>query len=151
MLLAQHDDFVHGQWNFALSFINYSRKNTDEGIDTIGVLFAKVNEQRTKIKCKKLILIDQFGDASRCGLTLVGEMQIAEIMATGDGDEGMVGLIHSHPRYGTFLSSIDMHNVYKIQRELDVAVSAVYSGMSHVVSFFFLFALCFFFELHVIL
>ena len=68
----------------APSFVNYSRKKTDEGIETMGVLFGKVNEKRTKIKCKKLILFDQFGDASRCGLTEVGEMQIAEIMATGD-------------------------------------------------------------------
>ena len=108
----------------------------------MGILFGKVNEQRTKIRCKKLILFDQFGDTDRCGLTPVGEMQIAEVMATGDGNEGVIGIIHSHPKYGTFLSSIDMHNIYKIQRELDVAVSAVYSGIS--ISFFFFFFCVFF-------
>ena len=74
-----------------------------------------------------MILFDQFGDTARCGLTPVGEMQIAEVMATRDGNEWVIGIIHSHPKFGTFLSSIDMHNICKFKkRELDVAVSAYY-------------------------
>ena len=33
-------------------FINYSRKKTDEGMETMGVLFGKVNEKGQRLKPK---------------------------------------------------------------------------------------------------
>ena len=63
----------------------------------------KMNQNGTKIKCKKLILFDQFGDSVRCRLSPVGEMQLAKAMTTADDNEGVMGLINSHAKYGLFL------------------------------------------------
>ena len=56
-------------------------------------------------------------------------MQLAEVKTNADNNEGVLGLIHTHPQHGLFLSSIDQHNLYKFQSEVPLSVSGVYSGM----------------------
>ena len=103
---------------FRFVFISY---------DTMGVLFGRHDRARKKVVCKKVALFNQFGDSTRCGLTREGEIQLWEQLATND--EIVVGLIHTHPRHRLFLSSIDQHNIYNLQRDNDFSVSAVFSGM----------------------
>ena len=119
----------------------------------MGVLFGKKNRDGRKVKCKKLILFHQTGDSSNCALTSEGELQLGETIASSGDYEAAIGLIHTHPQHGLFLSSIDQHNLYKFQVDVDYAVSFVYSCMISFLFFlalckiyvFYLFFLCFFF------
>ena len=115
----------------APSFVRYSSQNTAKNVETMGVLFGKPTKDGAKVKCKKLLLLKQTGDATRCALTTEGETQLGEALMEAVDGEAAIGLIHTHPRHDLFLSSIDQHNLYKFQRDCDVAVSAVYSGMQH--------------------
>ena len=67
-----------------------------------------------------------------------GRNSIGEQLATNN--EIVVGLIHTHPRHALFLSSIDQHNLYNLQRDNNFSVSAVFSGMF--ITFVFKFVIC---------
>ena len=111
----------------AHGFLRMASENTINNIETMGVLLGKHDRMRKKVTCKKVALFEQFGDSSQCGLTREGEIQLGEQLATSD--EIVIGLIHTHPQHELFLSSIDQHNIYNLQRDNDWSVSAVFSGM----------------------
>ena len=87
----------------ATSFVSYSLPNTRRNVETMGVLFGKRSRDGTKVKCKKLLLLNQTGDATRCELTDHGDLQLGEALASAADKEAAIGLIHSHPRHD-FLS-----------------------------------------------
>ena len=66
----------------ATVFLNLSSDNTINNIETMGVLFGRYDRVGKKVVCKKVALFQQFGDATRCGLTTEGEIQLAEQLAT---------------------------------------------------------------------
>ena len=73
----------------------------------MGVLFGKKTKDGAKVKCKKLLLLKQTGDATRCALTTEGETQLGEALIEAVDGEAGIGLIHTHPRHDFFLSSIE--------------------------------------------
>ena len=76
------------------SFLNYSRAKTMDNVETMGILFGKMNQKKTTIKCKKLLLFDQFGSGTMCGLTDAGTLQLADAMANAGPNEGVIGFFH---------------------------------------------------------
>ena len=82
-------------------FVNYASPNTMSNIETLGILIGTFNRKKDTLTCKKVLLCDQFGDATNCGLTEAGNIQLAEQLADADR-EVVCGLIHTHPRHDFF-------------------------------------------------
>ena len=108
------------------AFVSQARYNTEHNIETIGILAGKRSADGS-FKCKTCVIPDQRGDAGQCALTSEGNIQLVEVL---EGNEDIaIGWIHTHPKHGLFLSSVDLHNQLKFQRELQGSVAGVYSGM----------------------
>ena len=102
------------------AFISQAEPNTEQGIETCGLLCGRINDTGP-IRITHLIIPPQVGTSNTVdmqGNLLVGMYLINENLQT-------VGWIHTHPSQTAFLSSVDMHTQHSYQAQCPEAVAEV--------------------------
>ena len=106
-------------------FESLAEPNTAIDIETCGFLSGKVEENKYKIT--HLIIPKQWGTANSCGT--IHEEEMLEYMEKNHLIT--LGSIHTHPSQKVFMSSIDVHTQFCLQKMLPEAISIVVSP-SHI-------------------
>ena len=103
------------------SFLQVAAQNSENNVETLGLLAGWQGEQGAHIT--HLVVPLQQGDSASC--ECLGEALVAQCFQ----EHGVIqlGWIHTHPAHDTFLSSIDVHTQYNLQREVSGAVATVCS------------------------
>lgn len=101
------------------AFLCKAKSNSLRNVETIGILAGQ--NQGLDLHVTHLIIPNQVGDTATCECR--DEEQITQVLQ--DSEMVQLGWIHTHPLYDTFLSSVDVHTQYNIQRELRGAVAIV--------------------------
>ena len=102
-------------------FLDLAKQNTNQNIETVGILAGNVTSPN--IRVTHLVVPRQKGDSTTCEC-LEEELVVATLQ---ENDVVQVGWIHTHPSHSTFLSSIDVHTQYRLQRDIPEAVAIVHS------------------------
>jgi proteasome lid subunit RPN8/RPN11 len=102
-------------------FAMLAHENTQNGIETCGVLAGKLLSNQLQIT--SLIIPKQIGSKDTCNMT--HEEQLVQIQ--DENDLLVLGWIHTHPTQALFLSSVDVHTQYGFQALLDEAVAIVFA------------------------
>ena len=103
------------------AFLEKAKHNSQANREMLGLLAG--NQDEGKLSITHLIIPLQQGDAASC--ECLGEVQVARTFQ----DLGVIqiGWIHTHPAHDTFLSSVDVHTQYALQRMVPGAVATVCS------------------------
>ncbi len=121
-------DTVRINTNLALEmFYKHSKTNTYNNIETIAV-FGGIrvnNDGRDEYIVTHIIFPQQKGDGVRVEVTTDGENDLVEIMI--EADILQLGWIHSHPKHDLFLSSVDVHQQFRMQKILSSYFAIVHA------------------------
>ena len=98
-------------------FKRISEDNTRNRIETGGVLFGRMDEQRHSCRC-----YEAYHTEADCYSYIVGS-QITDYssLCSTSPDQILLGLIHTHPGFQSFMSSIDLHALHDISRLTNTA------------------------------
>ncbi|CAK7271495.1 hypothetical protein SEPCBS57363_004649 [Sporothrix epigloea] len=100
-------------------FLRVARPNTDNGIETCGILCGKTANNALFITC--LLIPQQIGTRDSCETT--GE--VATLEYCSEHDLIQIGWIHTHPTQTCFMSSLDMHTHAGYQIMMDESIAIV--------------------------
>ena len=100
-------------------FEQMANENSQRNIETLGYLAGKRNNGETCIST--LIIPKQVGTTSTCECR-EEEQVVAQIQ---NDDLILVGWIHTHPLYDVYMSSIDVHTQYTMQKDVEEAIAIV--------------------------
>nr|CAD7428598.1 unnamed protein product [Timema monikensis] len=100
-------------------FKNLAQRNTDDNIETCGILAGKLS--RNVLTITHLVLSKQSGTSDSCITT--NEVEVDQFQR--DHDLVTIGWIHTHPSQTAFLSSVDLHTHYSYQCLMSEAVAIV--------------------------
>nr|CAD7460906.1 unnamed protein product [Timema tahoe] len=101
------------------TFKNLAQRNTDDNIETCGILAGKLS--RNVLTITHLVLSKQSGTSDSCITT--NEVEVDQFQR--DHDLVTIGWIHTHPSQTAFLSSVDLHTHYSYQCLMSEAVAIV--------------------------
>jgi proteasome lid subunit RPN8/RPN11 len=91
----------------------------------MGILVGR--EVEGKMLVIAVLVPPQKGSSDRCEMTGNAEELLLQAHIQLEGIT--VGWIHTHPEFDCFLSSIDLHTSYRIQKDVKSAVAIVYSRL----------------------
>ena len=101
------------------SFVQAAYVNSQKKVETLGFLAGRREDGRVLVKA--VIIPEQVGTTSTCECR-----QEEQVVACIRRDNLiLVGWIHTHPIYDTFMSSIDVHTQYTIQKDVPEAFAIV--------------------------
>jgi proteasome lid subunit RPN8/RPN11 len=122
---------------FAISkFLVYAEKNTRENRESCAYLLGAqlMHKKRLRWIVTAIYIPEQEGTSvsCKCGRThdpvhLLNKAEESKLQ--------QVGTIHTHPRFSAFLSSIDMHSQFEMQKTFHAAVSLVVDKDNQVSAF----------------
>jgi len=103
-------------------FLKLSSQNTDNGIETCGILGAIYEASSGLLIVSVLVIPKQRGDSDKT--EMINEEELIQFFG---GKAGVIqaGWIHTHPTQGCFLSSIDIHTQLSFQTQLPEAIAIV--------------------------
>lgn len=104
--------------------------NTDRNIETCGVLFGNLSQNKFVIT--HVLIPHQTGTPNSCNTTR--EEDLWEFQEHCDGI--CLGWIHTHPSQTAFLSSVDLHTHYPYQCLMTESVAIVCSGKFNEIGYF---------------
>ncbi|XP_059468556.1 STAM-binding protein [Neocloeon triangulifer] len=100
-------------------FMSLAQKNTDQNIETCGILAGSLNKNQLQIT--HLLVPKQNGTPDSC--TTMSEEEIFDFQ--DQHDLITFGWIHTHPSQTSFLSSVDLHTHCSYQRMMPEAIAIV--------------------------
>ncbi|KAL1892373.1 hypothetical protein Sste5346_007111 [Sporothrix stenoceras] len=100
-------------------FLRVAQPNTNNGIETCGILCGKTANNALFITC--LLIPQQIGTRDSCETT--GE--VATLEYCSEHDLIQIGWIHTHPTQTCFMSSLDMHTHAGYQIMMDESIAIV--------------------------
>jgi STAM-binding protein len=98
---------------------NYAARNTQNNLETCGILTGKV--QNNELYISHVIIPHQTGTSDTC--VTCDEEELINIQL--EKDLLTLGWIHTHPSQSCFLSSIDLHTHYSYQLMLNESIAIV--------------------------
>ena len=119
--------YVHVDARFALSkFLVYSAENTKNNIESCAYLLGSQVDYKKRLRWVVgaiFIPLQQGDDVScRCSELHDSAVLLEKCEATG---MQVIGTIHTHPRFDAFLSSVDLHMHFLLQKDSPQAVAVV--------------------------
>lgn len=105
------------------SFLEISKANTVNNLETCGILVGKLN--RNAFFITHLLIPEQDSTADTCSTK--NEEKMFEYIDNEDPDLFILGWIHTHPTQSCFLSSVDLHTQNSYQIMLNEAIAIVCS------------------------
>ncbi|KAI8872102.1 hypothetical protein GQ42DRAFT_115712, partial [Ramicandelaber brevisporus] len=117
-----------------LEFGRIALENTHNNIETLGYLLGVPEivhaTGKKQIRLTHLVIPQQVGTSSTC--SAVEEDQLLTFMEHKRDSDGLdqiilIGWIHTHPRQPCFMSSLDLHTHFPLQKTLPEAISIVYA------------------------
>lgn len=100
-------------------FLKRAHPNTRKGIETCGLLMAKL--VRNEFVITHLLIPKQEGTVDTCHTT----DEVEQFMFQDEHDLLTVGWIHTHPEFSCFMSSLDLHTHSSYQSMLAEAIAIV--------------------------
>ena len=111
---------LHIPSDLVSKFDNLSKSNTEKGVETGGIIAGK--HMGSYFQVTHLIIPQQISASDRWEVE--DERQITNLF-TYNPDLTMLGLIHTHPRMESFLSSVDLHALHDYARSNPSLISIV--------------------------
>lgn len=107
--------------NVAVAFLNAVKANSDNNVETCGILLGDLKQKKWKVS--RLLLPQQLGGSDNCDIS-----NEEEIVAYQDTHNLItLGWIHTHPSQTAFLSSVDQHTHWPYQKFFPEAIAVVCS------------------------
>ncbi|KAF9017629.1 Mov34-domain-containing protein [Hymenopellis radicata] len=112
-------------------FLARAQANTAKDIETLATLLGvkerirDVHGKRTVYRVTTVFIPQQEGKSDQCASTEAGDAELVEYVFKHGLKQ--LGWIHTHPSWGCFMSSVDLHNALGFQLDLPESISIVCS------------------------